>query len=144
MEPGFVYLMRGEEPAGYRNYGRIKIGKSSAPRQREKDFSGYPFPVQLLHQIVTNDMTWLESRLHRKYQPDRDHREWFSLGDAEVWALRRCLVLDRVPDEDFWLYTKEAAEGTDRPWGNVPEATDREEGPQAIITPFQAGFAAAG
>src|SRR5262245_58826938 len=136
--------MRGEEPAVYLNYGRIKIGKSSAPRQREKDFSGYPFPVQLLHQIATNDMTWLESRLHRQYQPDRDHGEWFSLEDGEVRALLRCQVVDRVPDEDFWLYTKEAAEGGSRCWGAVPHEAGQEEDLHTAVAPFRAGFAAAG
>src|SRR5262245_18600524 len=104
MEPGFVYLLEGERPPRYLTYRCIKIGKSHSPQLRAKDFSGYPFPVKLIHQIATNNMSWLETKLHQQHDSDREHGEWFTIAEQSLQSVLELKIVDRVTKDDFALY----------------------------------------
>jgi hypothetical protein len=88
MKPGFVYLIRAEN-------GLIKIGRSADPAERLLQFSSLPVAVELIHQIATNDMAWLEAELHAEYASQRVRGEWFSLSPADVKALAHMKTRDR-------------------------------------------------
>jgi hypothetical protein len=104
MQSGYVYLLRGIGALNFMGGDLYKIGKSATPDRRTKDFSGYPWPVELLHQISTSDMGWLESRLHRQYACTRQHGEWFALSRSDLKRLLAIKVLDRCPQPTFWGY----------------------------------------
>jgi DNA-binding XRE family transcriptional regulator len=78
---GFVYLIRSEN-------GLVKLGASLMPRWRLKSLScGSPLPLELLHIIATNDMTWLEATLHERFREKRARGEWFRLSEEDVSSL---------------------------------------------------------
>lgn len=98
---GFIYLMRAAD-------GCFKIGKSRSPLRREKDFSGLPFEVGLVHEILADDMDYWEERIHYIFQPERIRGEWFKLSEENVeWfsglaSLKRgCCVRT---DEYIWIH----------------------------------------
>jgi DNA-binding XRE family transcriptional regulator len=78
---GFVYLLRADN-------GLHKIGRSGCPDERMKAFGTLPVAVELIHQIRTDDMEWLEDELHNLYAPSRVRGEWFRLTEEEVLALK--------------------------------------------------------
>jgi hypothetical protein len=95
MTPGFVYLFRAEN-------GLYKIGRSECPLRRLSEFAAFPVLVEFVHQIRTDDMGWLEARLHRKYAGQRVRGEWFALSVTDVAGLCAVEVHDRPaePEEE--------------------------------------------
>jgi hypothetical protein len=144
MEPGFVYLMQAEGADGYLQYQPVKIGKSFSPLRREKDFSGYPTRVRLVHKITTNDMGWLEAKLHRQYDSRRMSGEWFDLQERDLQALQRLAVVDRVPDGDFSLYTEEQAEAADPSPGLWADLPGEDFGSHPVVEKVRAALVSAG
>lgn len=87
--PGFVYLFSAAN-------GLFKIGYSKNPDKRLSGINGEsPIQVVLVHKIATNDMMWLEKKLHRKYANKRAHGEWFRLSKANVKAISSITVCSR-------------------------------------------------
>jgi DNA-binding XRE family transcriptional regulator len=83
--PGFVYLFR----AG----GHYKIGRSWNPETRRRQMATLPVPVELVHQVGTDNPVWLERHLHYRYHHGRGLGEWFTLAPgevAEICALDAC------------------------------------------------------
>lgn len=76
---GYVYLLQSGE--------HFKIGKSKDVDQRVTQISPKtPLPVTLLHTIASNDMSWAEWLLHRKFSDYRTNGEWFALPpEAVAW-----------------------------------------------------------
>ena len=86
---GFVYLLA--------SAGFYKIGKSIDPEVRRKALQvGIPGEIRLVHAIATDDMNWLETRLHRIFAAGRVRGEWFQLSDRQVSALCRITSYHRA------------------------------------------------
>lgn len=83
---GYVYLLKSGD--------HYKIGKSKNVDQRVTQISPRtPLPVELLHSIGSNDMSWLEAQLHSKYAQYRTNGEWFALpSDAVEWITSQTYV----------------------------------------------------
>ncbi len=80
---GWIYIFKAEN-------GMFKIGKTGKnPKGRLRTICTIsPVPISLLHAIETNDITWLENRLHAKYTKSRCHGEWFRLEEKNVrWLM---------------------------------------------------------
>lgn len=93
--PGFVYLFRCEN-------GLTKIGKSADPARRIKNLSGYPVSVHPVHAIATDDMSWLEALLHRRFRDNRVRGEWFALGEEDVAVIMQVARWDRSSVPPPW------------------------------------------
>jgi DNA-binding XRE family transcriptional regulator len=91
MSAGFVYLFRADN-------GLLKIGRSGSPRDRLKAFACLPVAVELIHQIRTNDMEWLEGELHQLYAARHVRGEWFRLTEEEVEVLKAKDEVVNAPD----------------------------------------------
>ena len=66
------------------------IGKSINPRKRIDDLqNGTPLDLDLVHQIATDDMEWLERLWHRKFAALCIRGEWFLLGNEDVARFTR-------------------------------------------------------
>lgn len=77
-KPGYVYLIQSEN-------GQYKIGKSNNPSQRCKIFGlKLPFKVELIHLVKTDDMSKLETELHKHFASQRINGEWFSLSPEDI------------------------------------------------------------
>lgn len=75
---GHVYLVKSEN-------GLCKIGCSGDYQNRMRSFlSLFPFKVELLHVIATDDMYSLERRLHVLFEERRKQGEWFELDSADI------------------------------------------------------------
>src|SRR3954465_10366052 len=85
---GFVYLILAST-------GPVKIGRSRHPAKRLKQLATLPFTVQLVHQIQTDDMVWLEGKLHRDFSTQRINGEWFNLTSEQIALLQRQHRIDR-------------------------------------------------
>jgi hypothetical protein len=85
---GFVYLILAST-------GPVKIGRSRHPAKRLKQLAALPFTVQLIHQIETDDMVWLERKLHREFSAHRVNGEWFHLPDEDIRRLRSYSRIER-------------------------------------------------
>ncbi len=88
-ESGWVYIFRAEN-------GLFKIGKTSKnPKGRLASIGKIsPVPINLLHKIKTNNITWLESSLHSKYASKRIHGEWFKLEEKNIRWLTKQISID--------------------------------------------------
>ena len=62
-----------------RSDGRIKIGVSKKVEQRKKDLEAAAGPLELLLTIPGGFE--LEEELHRQFDSDRVHGEWFESSD---------------------------------------------------------------
>jgi hypothetical protein len=89
IQSGWVYLFRAEN-------GLVKIGKTvNHPCYRLKAINAAsPIQSVLIHKIKTNHITWLESKLHRRYADKRVRGEWFALEDKNIRYLSRFDNLD--------------------------------------------------
>jgi hypothetical protein len=93
MQVGVVYLL------GDGTF--FKIGKSIQPQQRYKRLSiQLPKPVDLVHEIRTNDVGRLERHWHIFFAERRCNGEWFKLAaeDVECFTAQR-LVWFRLKGE---------------------------------------------
>jgi DNA-binding XRE family transcriptional regulator len=94
MPAGHVYFATAEN-------GLTKIGASIKPVSRVSGLAmGSPVGMSLVHVIETDDMAWLEWRMHTRFKGKRVRGEWFALteGDlAEVRAARRASRPARSP-----------------------------------------------
>lgn len=80
---GYVYLLRGPD-------GTYKIGKTKNPDDRRRTFNvKLPFRVEYVTLIETNDMTLLESDLHKRFKHKNVDGEWFNLDDDDVEYIKR-------------------------------------------------------
>lgn len=85
---GFIYLM---QAAG----GMFKIGKSISPKKRVTKFGSLPWDIRLAHVIETDDMDWLESKMHGVFSQQKVRGEWFRLSAEDVEWFTGIAVLDR-------------------------------------------------
>lgn len=88
MKPGFVYLAVAPD-------GRHKIGLSINPKARLPQVTA---GMELLHQIETDDMDWLEARMFEEYADQRISCEWFDLSAADVERFCSVSIMNRPPD----------------------------------------------
>jgi hypothetical protein len=91
---GFVYVAEGLK-------SQYKIGLSSDPDTRIKEYTKLPFEVKLVYLIKTFDMDLLEKHLHDAFVDKRIRGEWFSLEDADLKWIRKNFVNSIVFDRDF-------------------------------------------
>lgn len=96
LSPGYVYLFL------CRKSGDVKIGKSVRPRRRLYDVedeckrkNNGRGRLKLIHKIKTNDMTWLEKKLHKRYSRKRLDGEWFKLTDKIIRILSSKTIRNR-------------------------------------------------
>ncbi len=76
--PGYVYLIAGA-PAHF------KIGKAAKPKTRMSHLqNGSSSKLQMVHEIPTNDMGWLEEFWHTKFRAQHIRGEWFELSNEDV------------------------------------------------------------
>jgi hypothetical protein len=95
-DPGYVYFARLHAPVDCcAGAIVVKVGKSGNPTERLKDFVGYPWRVELIHVIQTDDMGWLEPYLHRVFASWRMEGEWFQLPAGLVDFYRMQQRMDR-------------------------------------------------
>ena len=74
---GSVYLLK----AG----PYYKIGKSINFDQRLNQIKlQLPYPIEVIHRILTDDVTGIESYWHRRFAMKRTNGEWFLLTDEDV------------------------------------------------------------
>ena len=55
----------------------------------------FPFPINIIATIPSNDITTLEKQLHDKFSHRRTRGEWFELTDEEILLIKstsECLV----------------------------------------------------
>ena len=76
---GFVYFFKSSS-------GNYKIGKSKNPENRIVQLKGDPaIKLELVHRILTDDMTQLENFVHRAFSRPphtRIEREWFQVDES--------------------------------------------------------------
>jgi hypothetical protein len=83
---GYIYLIY--------SYKLFKIGLSRNVAERIRNIRAMSSaPVQLLHQIPTNNMPKSELFLHNLFANRREHGEWFRLVPNDITAIRRCKAL---------------------------------------------------
>jgi hypothetical protein len=79
---GYVYLMKSG-----RNF---KVGRSNAVGRRHYEVAlQLPEPVELVHQIATDDPEGIERYWHQRFADRRTNGEWFRLTSADVAAFKR-------------------------------------------------------
>jgi hypothetical protein len=80
---GVVYLLRVGE--------FYKIGKSITPEKRYAQLRiQLPQKPELIHEIYTNNVDYVEKHWHKRFAEMRANGEWFSLSDADVAEFTRC------------------------------------------------------
>lgn len=76
-DPGYVYIL--ESRYGY------KIGKTKDLPTRMNFFGvKLPFETNLVHTILSSNITRCETALHRAYAQHRIDGEWFSLSEKDI------------------------------------------------------------
>lgn len=98
---GFVYLIRAEN-------GLTKIGRSLDPPRRLIDLDISAVEIELLHQIQTDDMVWLEGYLHGRYDACHKRKEWFDLTTEDISELLAVKQWNRPAD---WVPEPRRIEG---------------------------------
>lgn len=78
--PGFVYIIRGEQ------YYKIGCTTTIKKRLRALDVKA-PFAIETVLVIPTEDMSWLEDHLHRRFHQQHHKGEWFKLTASAIQAL---------------------------------------------------------
>lgn len=79
---GYVYVIRVRS--------RYKIGMSKDPDRRIKDLrTSCPDPLHMVHKLFSIDMKALEARLHKIFENNRLHGEWFELDANDIEYIRR-------------------------------------------------------
>jgi hypothetical protein len=81
---GYVYIIKGG--------AHFKIGMTtgnSMDRLRSLQTAA-PFPLTLIHEILSDKPGELEAWLHQKFAPQRHHGEWFNLSENDLAWLMRC------------------------------------------------------
>jgi len=74
---GWIYILKGD-----RYY---KIGRSVNPYTRVEQFAPLlPFPVEIVHTFVVEDMHTAEKDLHERFADKRTNGEWFALDEADL------------------------------------------------------------
>lgn len=80
---GFVYLARGHR-------GEYKIGHTSLVDRRMGELGALaPVPLELVHEIKTDDPRGVEAYWHGRFKAKRMRGEWFALTAADVRAFKR-------------------------------------------------------
>ncbi len=79
---GFVYLLKSGK--------HYKIGHTFDVGRRKYELAiQLPEPVQLQHEIRTDDPVGIERYWHQRFEDCRLNGEWFQLSQADVAAFRR-------------------------------------------------------
>lgn len=79
---GYVYLL-----AEMGDNLRYKIGFSKSPDERIKSLrTGNSDEIMELHRYQSYNYIQVEGILHRKFQKDRVHLEWFEMTDEQVMS----------------------------------------------------------
>ena len=90
---GFVYFIQADK--------FIKIGKTADLKKRMQDLGiQLPWPMKLIHHIVTDDMDGLERAFHEKYKEFRTNGEWFILAEKDINEIKA----DKVFEEQLEIY----------------------------------------
>lgn len=79
---GFVYLL--EDSSGY-----IKIGCSQDIKKRIENIQSNNPTIKVLKLIETNDITGLESKLHKAFANKRIKGEWFLLTEDDIKQIEK-------------------------------------------------------
>ena len=78
---GYVYFLKADGFHGALSaiYGRYKIGLSNNPERRLVELNGQQAPckILMLRAIQVSDMHTVEGELHKKFDANRKHGEWF-------------------------------------------------------------------
>ncbi len=79
---GYVYLMKS---------GRFyKIGKSSSVGRRHYELSiQLPEKLSVVHKLITDDPSGIESYWHKRFESKRKNGEWFELSQQDIKAFKR-------------------------------------------------------
>lgn len=72
----YLYIIRNN-----RN-GYFKIGKSINPKHREKTLQSEDPDITLLY--IWHCENSIESKIHKKFRPNRKRGEWFEFADQEM------------------------------------------------------------
>lgn len=81
---GYVYLLK-----ALHDNQLFKIGRAKNPKDRMRTFGiKLPFEVEFELLIQTEDMYYLEKKLHSKFKEVRLSGEWFRLSDDDVQYMR--------------------------------------------------------
>ena len=76
--PGYVYIFRGDN-------GLHKIGSTKHITRRMWEVSHYTgVKLELFFCVKTNDMNFLEKKLHKHFKDKRVYNEWFYLEEGEL------------------------------------------------------------
>jgi hypothetical protein len=76
---GYVYFIK----ETFSNH--IKIGRSSNLEKRLRLFiSDFPFEIQLIHYIKSNNYEKIELEFHKYFKENRANGEWFKIDDIEL------------------------------------------------------------
>lgn len=90
LRKAYIYLIQAVESDGTLHY---KIGYTSqTPETYSKRLAGRsPIPLWLEHSIYASEPVArrLEAQLHRKYEQQRTHHEWFQLTPAQVAEVKQ-------------------------------------------------------
>ena len=87
---GYVYLIGSDQ-------GLYKIGKAKDVSNRYKLIGvNMPFPIEVLHTIEVSNMAYSENVLHKRYENDRQHGEWFKLSPEQVEGI---IAIDELEPE---------------------------------------------
>ncbi len=83
IEPlGYVYMLR---------YGKdYKVGRTSSVQRRSRQIQiELPETTDLIHAILTDDPTGVETYWHRRFQEFRGNGEWFRLPAGAIAAFKK-------------------------------------------------------
>ena len=83
LSAGYVYIMQ---------MGKYyKIGISTNPKKRAKEFTHLPEPIELIHTEKVCDYVSVEQQLHDIYSAKNKRGEWFSLDEQDIEDIKKYL-----------------------------------------------------
>ena len=80
---GYVYIM---QMGDY-----YKIGISTNPKKRAKEFTHLPEPIELIHTEKVCEYVSVEQQLHDIYSAKNKRGEWFSLTEQDIEDIKKYL-----------------------------------------------------
>ena len=100
--PGSVYVISV-------NNEYYKIGYANNVRKRVRQMQhACPYPIQIVHIIMTDHTIRLETALHKRYRHRHVQGEWFKLSPDEVQAL--CSIVSPVIATELHQYEVDDAD----------------------------------
>jgi hypothetical protein len=80
--PGHIYLIHAQGTDRYK-IGLVKSPRTPQDRIKELNSKQSAFPLELIYSIETNDTFGTEKALHRHYDKQRVHGEWFKFDSID-------------------------------------------------------------